>query len=111
MERIGTQTERLLTAALHSDGSLHHLGLSLESILDCITDAVSMLDADWRYVYVNSKAVGMAGLSKAQLIGRSLWELFPGAIGTEFEIQARRAMKEQEPVTFEYYFPTFGRWY
>ena len=111
MEQIGTQREHLVISTVDSDASLHKLGLPVDSLLDCITDAVSMLDSEWRYVYVNATAERIAGLGKAQLIGKSLWELFPGAIGTEFEIQARHAMAEERPVTFEYYFPTFGRWY
>src|SRR5689334_21455424 len=111
MEQTGTQLEHLVISTVASDASLHKLGLHIDSLLDCITDAVSMLDGEWRYVYVNATAERIAGLSKAQLVGKSLWELFAGAIGTEFEIEARRAMAEQQPATFEYYFPTFGRWY
>src|SRR5579871_3263047 len=111
MKEIGTRIELLLNTTLHPDGSLQKFGLPFESILDCITDAVSMLDSEWRYVYVNATAERIAGLSRAELIGNSLWELFPSAIGTDFETQARRAMAEQKPVTFEYYFPSFGRWY
>src|SRR5581483_3684380 len=53
----------------------------------------------------------ISGLTKAQLIGKEIWELFPGTVGTEFEAKARRAVAEQETVKFEYYYPPFGRWY
>ncbi|MDQ2944526.1 MAG: PAS domain S-box protein, partial [Acidobacteriota bacterium] len=85
--------------------------LPLERILDGISDAISLLDRDWRYTHVNAQAEILSGLKKEQLLGRSIWEVFPAAIGSEFETSARRAVEEQRQISFEYHSPTFGRWF
>ncbi len=92
------------------NGAAGTIDLPLESILDGISDAISLLDKEWRYTYVNSQAETLSGLKKEQLLGRSIWEIFPAAIGSEFEAQSKRAVAEQRQINFEYHSPTFGRW-
>lgn len=83
----------------------------LAEVLDCITDAVSSLDIHWRYVYANATAERLSGLNQEQLIGKSIWDLFPGLVGSDFEKHARTAMAQQQPARFEYYYAPFGKWY
>ena len=112
MSQAGTHPEHLaVTSIRFAEEPVYPLGLPYPEILDRVTDAVSMLDQDWRYVYVNATAIKFSGLTKEHLIGRTLWEIFPGTVGTEFDVQARLAMAEQRPVTFEFYFAPFARWY
>lgn len=87
------------------------LGFPLTRILDGITEAISILDQDWRYTYVNAPAGILAGMAAADLIGHSVWQLFPGVLGTPFETLARRAVQERCYTTFEYLFPPLNRWY
>jgi PAS domain S-box-containing protein len=47
------------------------------SILESITDAFAALDRDWRYVWVNAEAERLMGKTAAEVLGRSLWEVFP----------------------------------
>ncbi len=61
-------------------------------VLDEMPSAVLHLDADWRVGYANPAAERVTGLSREQLIGSVLWDLFPGAVGSEFERQYRRAV-------------------
>ena len=74
-------------------------------VLDEMPSAVLHLDADWRVGYANPEAERVTGLSREQLIGSVLWELFPGAVGSEFERQYRRAVASGEAVSFEAYYP------
>jgi PAS domain-containing protein len=46
-----------------------------------------------------------------ELIGTSLWDAFPGATGSTFEREYRRAMTEQVKVDFEEFYPALGAWF
>lgn len=71
------------------------------TILASIGDAFSALDHDWRYTYVNDKAAEYAGMSKEEMIGRTVWEIYPESIGSVFEERARRALERRRPEQFE----------
>ncbi|WP_334164215.1 sensor histidine kinase [Phenylobacterium sp.] len=73
----------------------------LESVLESISDAFYALDRDWRYVIFNRAAEQYFGVSRDNVIGRSIWDLFPQGRGTAFERCCRRAMDERVTSTFE----------
>jgi PAS domain S-box-containing protein len=72
----------------------------LESMLDRMTDSVLELDAGWRVTYLNKSAAAVGGVTLEDGKGRTLWEVWPATVGSEFERQYRKAMVEQVPVTF-----------
>src|SRR3712207_1556222 len=87
-----------------------------ETILESITDAAVALDRDWRYVYANDRALarfaawrGMP-VHREDVIGKTPWELFAGAGGTEAEDRLRAAMAATEPVEYEMYLPSIDDW-
>jgi PAS domain S-box-containing protein len=80
-------------------------------MLESVTDGFMRYDRDWRVVYVNLEAERINHLSRSEMLGRILWELFPALVGTNFETQFRRAVTEQVTVEFENYYEPFGRWY
>ncbi|WP_422677998.1 PAS domain-containing protein [Blastococcus brunescens] len=49
--------------------------------LETMPAAFCFLDAGWRFRYVNAEAERLMGRPRAQLIGESLWEAFPGWSG------------------------------
>jgi PAS domain S-box-containing protein len=81
------------------------------TILESITDAFCALDRDWRFRYVNRQAEVLMGRSRDDLIGKSLWEVYPDTLGTDVEGNYRRAMDENVTITFENYYPPHDRWY
>ncbi len=80
-------------------------------ILESITDAFFALDADWNFTYVNAEAERVLFRSRANLLGRNVWEEFPAAVGSFFEREYRHAMGEQVAVSFEEYFPPLDAWF
>ncbi|MBF2000090.1 MAG: response regulator [Synechococcales cyanobacterium M58_A2018_015] len=84
---------------------------SLDRILASMSDVFVMLDRDWRYIYVNDKALTSSGFSRAYLLGRSFWEVFPDLVNTPFAAQLQRALDEQQMVHFEYYYAPWDRWF
>jgi PAS domain S-box-containing protein len=81
------------------------------TILESITDGFFALDADWRIAYFNSAAERYLDRTSADLIGKSLWDEFPGALGSEFERVYRRVVDRRVGESFTAYYPNFDRWY
>lgn len=85
----------------------------LRHTLDSATDAFFILDADWRFVYINEAARRMmaTSLQSPDVLGKSLWDMAPQMIGGETEREYRRAMRDQASVHLERYFAEADRWY
>jgi two-component system, chemotaxis family, CheB/CheR fusion protein len=81
-----------------------------ETLLSSISDAFSALDHEWRYTYVNAKVAELAGISREQLIGRVIWEVFPTAVNTEFYHRCHRAMETKQSDHFEAWYEPWQRW-
>ncbi|MEG3938605.1 PAS domain-containing protein [Microcoleus sp. S36b_A3] len=83
----------------------------LSDTLESISDGFYALDRDWRFTYVNSQAARWINRLSKDLIGNSVWEEFPEAVGTLFEQEYRRASREQVTVSFESFYPPLNAWY
>jgi len=64
----------------------------LENIVQSMGDAYISLDREWRYTYVNDKALSLMGKSGKDLLGKVLWKVFPDAIGSVFDTEYHKAM-------------------
>ncbi|MCK9874541.1 SpoIIE family protein phosphatase [Frankia sp. Ag45/Mut15] len=62
-------------------------------------------DGDWRCNGVNPAGERLCGRSREELLGRSLWEIFPAVVGTEFETVYRRVARLRKPENIEIYYP------
>lgn len=82
-----------------------------ESILASVADSRILFDHDWRYVDINKAAEVAIGKPREELVGHTVWELFPEVIGTDFEMQARRVMDERVALSFEYLHPGPNAWW
>jgi PAS domain S-box-containing protein len=99
-------------APADADNRKADAGLGLvERVFAGISDAFVTLDREWRYTYVNPRAAEISGLPVADMLGRTLWELFPAALGTEMEAGCRRAVATGVAQHFEYYDAPFDRWF
>lgn len=78
----------------------------LDSALDC----AFLLDAQWRFTYLNSRAQAEIAFGK-NLEGQLYWEEFPETRDTILEKSYHRAMYERAPVNFETYFASLSAWY
>jgi PAS domain S-box-containing protein len=81
-----------------------------ENILDSITDRVYAFDKDWRFTLLNKPAarqVRELGKDPAALIGRIMWDEFPGA---PIEEVFRAAMRDRSPVAHEHYYAPLNEW-
>lgn len=77
-----------------------------------MTEAFYALDKDWRFVYRNA-AVRTMQRSKpdGEIDGKVIWETYPDLVGTRFETEFRRAMREVRAVKFEEHYPRLDMWF
>jgi PAS domain S-box-containing protein len=80
-------------------------------ILESIQDGVVALDLEFRFTYVNRAAASLMAKSRAELLGKNVWEVYPELLGTMVEVNSRRALAERTPLHFEYCHPGSNRWF
>ena len=96
--------------------ALHESKARVETVLESITDAFVAVDGDWVYTYANDRALTRmrdrtgTPLAREDVVGRSIWEMFPQEIGTEVHQQYELAMRERRAVAFEAYVASAGEW-
>jgi len=71
------------------------------ALLESITDAFYALDAEYRFTYVNQRALDHFKATRATLLGQVIWDVFPLANATVFRQEYERALREQHAVSFE----------
>jgi PAS domain S-box-containing protein len=96
---------------LETEFALRDTTERLSRILSSITDAFFALDRDWRFTYLNPRAELLLNRNAGELIGRNVWEEFPEAVGSTFDLQYRKAVAQNEPVQFEEYYPPLDAWF
>jgi serine phosphatase RsbU (regulator of sigma subunit)/PAS domain-containing protein len=74
-------------------------------VLESMATAFFSVDLAWQFTYVNAQAERLLGRPREEILGGVLWDLFPAAVGTEFETHYRRAMETGQPVAFDAYYP------
>jgi PAS domain S-box-containing protein len=88
----------------------------IQAILESITDTFIALDRQWRFTYLNDRALDHMGSEKGEeltregLLGKNFWEEFPELVGTTLYQELHRALREQEAVEVEAYFPRSEEW-
>ncbi len=81
-------------------------------VLESMNAAFFALDRDWRFTYVNGEAERVLGRSRGDLLGGCVWELFPAAVGSDFEVHYRGAVATGQERVFEAYYPApLDAWY
>jgi len=90
-----------------------HLALTqgIAHVLESISDLLVVFDNQWRFVYLNRRALEESGEPPEELLGRSLWEKYPHLVGTEVEARYRRALAVQEADHFVVRGSRASRWY
>jgi PAS domain S-box-containing protein len=83
---------------------------ALLAALGSVSDAVLVVDRDFRLVFLNDQDATMLCRPRADLLGTVAWEAYPALRGTPFEQEYRRAMATREAVAFEARYPGSGAW-
>ena len=73
----------------------------ITEILESISDDFMVLDHRWNYVYANSQAAKLVGLTPEGIVGKNFWDLFQQNRGTHIEQNLREAKEKKEIRRFE----------
>ncbi|MGF1673150.1 MAG: PAS domain-containing protein [Rivularia sp. (in: cyanobacteria)] len=83
----------------------------MHNILSSIRDGFAIFDYNWRFIYLNDREVEIIGMSREDVLGKNVWEIFSDLAGSELEQHLRQVMVERTSTQFEYYYPTWNRWF
>ncbi len=84
----------------------------LATLLESIADGFLTLDFNWRYTRVNAAAMKFLRLGPEDLLGKTIWEVFPAMDQTRFGAKLRQAVAENRPTRIEEFYPEpLNRWY
>ena len=80
-------------------------------VLESITDPFFTLDREWRFTYMSAQGEKLVFRQSGELLGKSLWNEFPGVVGSSFEKLYREAMNGKIVGSLTDYYPDHDRWY
>jgi two-component system, cell cycle sensor histidine kinase and response regulator CckA len=84
------------------------------NIWESMTDAYVTLDANWNFIYANSAAISafvLMNVNVNEIIGFSLWDVFPATMGDIVEERFRQAIANQAPAHFEFFHQPTDNWF
>lgn len=81
--------------------------LEKNKIIESIGDAFFTINRDFVVTYWNAVAEKLLGVSREQIVGKNLWEVFPDAVDLPSYANYNRALKDGTAVKFEDY---YGIW-
>lgn len=81
------------------------------NILESITDGFFALDENWRFTYVNRQAERLLDRTSADLVGKVIWQEYPGIAGSEFEQAYHQAARNRIASSVISFYPDHDRWY
>jgi PAS domain S-box-containing protein len=88
--------------------------LDLMNLLRSVSDPVVRLDAKGKYISMNAaaeKTFIRLGHDPITFIGRAVWDVFPELKGTTAQNDLRRALEDDVPISYEFYYAADQRWY
>lgn len=69
------------------------------------------LGANWIINYINPAALDLIKIEIEELIGYTIWEVFPSLLDSAFEAPFKKAMYKGENISVTGFFSEFNRWY
>lgn len=82
----------------------------LLSILESMSDAFCAVDKQWRLIYINSRAEQITHSSRADLLGRPIWDAFPEMLGSTFYDHYHLKIAEGFKLRLEVFCPQLQAW-
>lgn len=83
----------------------------LHEALNNISDGFYILDAEWRFKYINSVAEKLVRRKQSDLLDKVVWDEFPEARGSQFEIEYRKSVQSRKTARFSSYYPPLEKWF
>ncbi|MCX7556119.1 PAS domain S-box protein [Xanthomonadaceae bacterium JHOS43] len=81
----------------------------LASTMESVTDAIFILDSEWRITFLNGQAEELLERRREDLVGRNVWDEFPAARDTVFQQQYERCVRDRVTVRFDAIYGPLGK--
>jgi PAS domain S-box-containing protein len=94
-----------------AEARMRALELTLITTLESITDGFYLLDKDWNFSFMNGPAERMLESRRSDILGKNLWQQFPGTLDTLFEREFRLAASAQRSRHFESFSERLQTWF
>ena len=82
-----------------------------QNILESIAEAFFALDENWQFSYINPSAETLLDRTPGDLVGKNLWEEYPGLISNELAQIYWSAMRDGVAASMTAFYPDHDRWY
>ncbi len=92
--QLGIVTD--LTSQRRADRAAKRAADRLQRTMEAAHDGIFIVDRDFTITYTNTRFGTILGVDPVAAVGRNLWELFPAAVGTEFDHGFRAAIATGE---------------
>ncbi|MEO5929260.1 MAG: PAS domain S-box protein [Candidatus Kapaibacterium sp.] len=103
-----------ITDRKRSEEALRRSNQKTTRLLESITNPFIALNREWQFSYVNQRAETMLGLLRSgtdDLLGKDLWAEFPDLIWGDIYERFHQAMRELQPVDFDFHLTPINAWY
>ncbi len=99
-----------ITAAHQAEQQRLKTAARLTATLEDMSNGFVMINRDWTFGYLNRSAEQTLQCKREDVLGRNIWECFPAAKGTRYEIEYTRAMRDHCAVAFEEHYAPLDLW-
>lgn len=82
----------------------------LSHTLENMAEGYLVLDRSWRVLAFNRSAEKLLHKQRGEVLGRDVWEQFPGARELRFGREGERALREGREAHYEEYYPPLDLW-
>jgi PAS domain S-box-containing protein len=113
-QSVGILTQTLNETRVEAEkirGAARSQSQILSQLFDTVSDPILMVNQRWDYTYANSAAYRHMDKNEAEVLGQSVWTLYPEFRGTNFEEAWRRGMAAPGPTSFEEHYAPRDRWF
>lgn len=82
----------------------------LSAVLNSVGDHLASFDHQWRYTFISEQGAALLGKPVHELLGRSIWEMFPEAVGNQFYRECHEAVATQRTFSSVHYYAPWKKW-
>lgn len=110
LEQISLQYIFYLEYKMH-EIEIETVNAEIINLLETINDGYFSVNKNWTVNYWNAKTESLLDVPRAQVLGRSLWHLFPAEVIEIVGDHYHRAMNDAIAVRFEHYYDPITTWF
>jgi PAS domain S-box-containing protein len=103
LARVGANIE-VARMRREASASVRESEARLRGVLEGMTEGFGLFDRNFRIVEINAEGCRLDNRPRAELIGKTHWEAYPGSEHSELGQLYKRAMRDRRPVSLEHHY-------